>query len=286
MSRQDCISDQFGDLGDYGVSERLKSVCSVGNPISHSTHLGFSAPETSETTCESISCLPIKNRRFTAGEDRFPLSRLSDAEGVGQNRTAVCKSIPPCPCSPAPFADCRRGVGHNPDSVAAVTGTNVGSWYAVPLRIIPERGQISENVSKPSTKQCCDVFHDDVSGCQLANQAGDFRPKPAALTGKPCTLSGRADILAGEPSADRVNGNSIGSKSLRCEFAHVAIAGDVWPVLCEDTTGELLNFAERHGLETARPLKAQRETADAAEQVEDAQLAHAASPDEVRGEVL
>jgi len=56
------------------------------------------------------------------------------------------------------------GVGNNPEPVAAVRGANGGSWYAVPPRIIPERGQVSENVSKPSTKERCDVFHDDEGG--------------------------------------------------------------------------------------------------------------------------
>jgi hypothetical protein len=46
------------------------------------------------------------------------------------------------------------GVGNNPDSVPLVRRTNGGSWNAVPFRIKPDRGQISENFSKPSTKQC------------------------------------------------------------------------------------------------------------------------------------
>jgi hypothetical protein len=68
------------------------------------------------------------------------------------------------------------GVGNKPESVAAVRGTNGGSWYAVPLRVIPERGQVSENFSKPSTKQCCDVLHDDESGSYFANQARVLAP--------------------------------------------------------------------------------------------------------------
>lgn len=43
-------------------------------------------------------------------------------------------------------------------------GANGGSWYAMPLRIKPERGQVSKNAVQPSTKQRCDVLHDDVSG--------------------------------------------------------------------------------------------------------------------------
>jgi hypothetical protein len=45
------------------------------------------------------------------------------------------------------------GVGNNPDAVASVRSANVGSWYAVPDRIIPERGQVSENPVNSSTKE-------------------------------------------------------------------------------------------------------------------------------------
>jgi hypothetical protein len=45
------------------------------------------------------------------------------------------------------------GVGNNPEPVPPVRGANGGSGYAVPPRIIPERGQVSENVSKSSTKE-------------------------------------------------------------------------------------------------------------------------------------
>ena len=44
---QDGAANEFGDLGDYGVSEGCKAVCPVGNPMSHSTHVGFNAPEPS-----------------------------------------------------------------------------------------------------------------------------------------------------------------------------------------------------------------------------------------------
>jgi hypothetical protein len=54
-------------------------------------------------------------------------------------------------------------VGNDPNPVAPVWGTNGGSWYAVPFRIKPERGQVSENSLKAPSKQSCDVLHDDVA---------------------------------------------------------------------------------------------------------------------------
>jgi hypothetical protein len=53
------------------------------------------------------------------------------------------------------------GVGNNPEAVSLVSGANVGSWYAMPLRIVPDRGQVSENSLKPSMKQVCHVFHNN-----------------------------------------------------------------------------------------------------------------------------
>jgi hypothetical protein len=41
-----------------------------------------------------------------------------------------------------PFQSDDRGVGNNPYSVASVRRTNGGSWYAMPFRIIPDRGQV------------------------------------------------------------------------------------------------------------------------------------------------
>jgi len=45
------------------------------------------------------------------------------------------------------------GVGNNPDAVASVRGANGRRWNAIPLRIVPERGQVSENNSKSASKE-------------------------------------------------------------------------------------------------------------------------------------
>jgi hypothetical protein len=68
------------------------------------------------------------------------------------------------------------GVGNNPHPVPDVRGSNVASPYATPLRIIPERGQVSENNAKSPSKQSCDVLHDDVSRSYLANNPGELLP--------------------------------------------------------------------------------------------------------------
>jgi hypothetical protein len=57
------------------------------------------------------------------------------------------------------------GVGNKPEPVAAVRGANGGSRYAVPPRIVPERGQVSENVSKSSTRSAA-TFSTMTSGVE------------------------------------------------------------------------------------------------------------------------
>jgi hypothetical protein len=41
VSFHPCASEEFGDLGDYGVSERFMAVHPIGYPIFHSTKAGF-----------------------------------------------------------------------------------------------------------------------------------------------------------------------------------------------------------------------------------------------------
>jgi hypothetical protein len=50
FSRHDRPPDHFDDLRDDGVSEASQAVHSGGNPMSHSTHVGFNVPIPSERT--------------------------------------------------------------------------------------------------------------------------------------------------------------------------------------------------------------------------------------------
>lgn len=253
MSRQNSVADQLRDLGDYGVSCGPKSAHVGGKPIIDSAKDAVGYPSSSAATCSAKFHLhPGSPTHLLASECSFNSATRFPSDLIG--------------------------VGQYPDPFANLGESNGPSGNNSPPSIIPPRGQASENGIQPSIKQRSDVLQDNEAWSQFANKTGDLKEQPAPFSFKPRALSSGADILAGESPADRVNGNSIGSKSLGCEFAHVAIAWDVWPVLCEDTTGKLLYFAERDGLETARSLKAQRETADAGKQVEDAQLVHDASP--------
>jgi hypothetical protein len=66
--------------------------------------------------------------------------------------------------------------------------------------------------------------------------------------------------LAREPSADRVNGNSIGSKPVCGEVSDVGITLYLWPVFRQNLLAVGINLALGDGLETAGALQAKFES--------------------------
>jgi hypothetical protein len=84
----------------------------------------------------------------------------------------------------------------------------------LPFRIIPARGQVSQNSLHSPVKQRCDVFHDDDRGSNSANgcfigkfsdDSGIFAPQTAAFTFDSGAFSGIANILAGKPAAKNIH---------------------------------------------------------------------------------
>jgi hypothetical protein len=57
--------------------------------------------------------------------------------------------------------------------------TNGTRRYALPLRIHPQRGQVTEHVAESGSKESWDVLHDDVVGSKLANESRELRPQPS-----------------------------------------------------------------------------------------------------------
>jgi hypothetical protein len=97
------------------------------------------------------------------------------------------------------------GVGNNPDPVPAVRGANGGSGYTVPLRIIPERSEAPEDGIQSARAKGAGIFDDDPRRADLVDEPVELEPEAAAFTGKSCSLSCEADILAGEPSTDDID---------------------------------------------------------------------------------
>jgi hypothetical protein len=146
-----------------------------------------------------------------------------------------------------------------------VRGANVGSWYAMPFRIIPERGQGSENGIQPSRKQRADVLHEHKPGSKFANKTGVSEPKAAPFASKASALPREADVLTREAAADCVNGNSVCGEAFASKCFNVIVAGNLRPVLSQNLSRVWVDLAERDGLEPARALQAEVEAANARE---------------------
>ena len=158
-------------------------------------------------------------------------------------------------------SSCATGVGHKPEPVAAVRGANGRSRDAVPLRVIPARGQVSENSVESSASEGGDVLHDDVAGSKLANEPREVPPKTRAFSVDPRSLSRAADVLAGETSAEDIDWpNSVGA-----QFSHIGVAGHSGPMLGEDTTTESVALGLPHDSH-ACAFETEVESSDAAEQ--------------------
>ena len=229
--------------------------------------------------------------RCNVVSDALP-ERQSLAEGVGQfattsSRRALASGRPGFPYAIASLA---LGVGNDPHPVPAVRRTNGGSRYAVPFRVIPDLGKVSENTVKAPSKQSCDVLHDDVAGSYLANETGELAPqsRPGAIDA--VAASGGGDVLTGKTSADNINWSVLdGARGLpvrttlnnsprpplsASDARGVGKRPDVVmdrhprPMFRQHLAAERIDLAERHRLEPARALQPEAETADAAEQIQ------------------
>jgi hypothetical protein len=155
------------------------------------------------------------------------------------------------------------GVGNDEDAVPLVRGADGGRGYAVPLRVIPARGQLAENASKPTSKERCDVLHDDNARSKLANDPHVFEEETAARTVETGTASCDAEVLAGESSADDVDAREVGGS----DGSDVLVSSGMGPVPFKDASAEGVNLDLPHDPRARdRALKPEFKSADATEE--------------------
>src|SRR6185437_15632706 len=137
----------FRDLRDDGTSDGVHSVHPIGNPILASAQDGRTSPVESGKIRRSTEgkskpradCLRILSER----SGLLP-PRQSCAVIVGSIFAHLARAWLP-PLDVKRLIPCAVGVGHDPRTISPMIGTNGGSRYAMPLRVIPERGQVAEN---------------------------------------------------------------------------------------------------------------------------------------------
>jgi hypothetical protein len=141
-------------------------------------------------------------------------------------------------------------------------GTEGRSRKAIPLRVVPARGQVPENSSHPSSKEAWDVLHEYVSGSKFANKTGEVMPKSALLPVNPGTASNDTDVLAGKSSGENID-SSWGSKRL-----YVFVDRYAGPVFGEDAAAPGVGFALPGDVHPGA-FESEVDAADAAEKASD-----------------
>jgi hypothetical protein len=79
-----------------------------------------------------------------------------------------------------------------------------------PARIIPQVGKITEDHGKTSGNKQRAVFHKHETRSNLTNNSCHVRPQTGLRSGDSSSLSGCADVLAGESAADDINSTMPG----------------------------------------------------------------------------
>jgi hypothetical protein len=100
------------------------------------------------------------------------------------------------------------GVGNSDDedAVASVRRTDIGRSTAEPRSHVPERGQVPGDDVEPSSSKSSNVLDDHPSGPKNTNGVGDAVPEATAGPFSDAgSEAGVADVLTGEPGAQRVD---------------------------------------------------------------------------------
>jgi hypothetical protein len=74
---------------------------------------------------------------------------------------------------------------------------------------------------------------------ECLGDANDFPEEPAPLAGKPDPPTGDAEILTGEAADEEINAFM---PVVALPFSDISRAGNVWPVLGEDSAAEWVKF--------------------------------------------
>ena len=128
-------------------------------------------------------------------------------------RTAASVSVvPECrpdlveyPAAPLDFASLAVAVGHNEHPPPAVWRSDVCGRKRDGTGTIAQRVELVADRVDPSPLPRRDVFDNDESRPELADDPQVLEPEAATLSGEAGTLAGGADVLAGEAAADKVN---------------------------------------------------------------------------------
>ena len=271
---RDCATNNCRLLWYNAIPQTSKAVHPCGNPISHSTKITLNFPpawsfkfrdrpgSAQRSACPSRKFRTCKVAHFTA----------TSFSGLLFLSWVACDAFPD-------FQSRAVGVGHKEQALSDVVGTNRRSGKTVPLRIVPDLGQVSQNSAEESASTSISsgvvaaensgyVFTHHPAGPSLANDAGELRPEVAVIfTVRPPACN--AVRLTGPPAREYVNPtNSVSVQSASCKRSDIIILNYPRPVFGEYGACVSVLLTECDRTERTGPAQTQFKTTDPAEQTE------------------
>jgi hypothetical protein len=86
-----------------------------------------------------------------------------------------------------------------------VRGANGRCWYAIPLRIVPARGKVTEHDGETARPEGGNVFDEDPRRPDFVDDSVELTPETAAPASDACAFACVADVLTWESAADEVD---------------------------------------------------------------------------------
>jgi hypothetical protein len=142
-----------------------------------------------------------------------------------------------------------------------MTSANLTGGDAQGHGIVAACPKISPHERQPPSGPAGHVLDDDPRRARLAGDAGEVVPQSGAGAVEACSLSGAGHVLAGEPSAEEIDGGQVGANG-----AHVVEALRLGPVGCQDRLAERIRLDLVDGVAEAGALEAELKPADAGEE--------------------
>jgi hypothetical protein len=148
--------------------------------------------------------------------------------------------------------------GDEPQTLSTVRSAESGGWKHSPLRIEPEAGQVTEDVSESASNETWDVLHEHEARSKRANGTCEGRPEPARVgLGEPAACS--RDGLTREAPGEEVDPLGIVG-----ELSSIVVAGAPEP-LAPEGVAPLVDLAPPADVPPG-PLEAEVEETDAGEE--------------------
>jgi len=130
------------------------------------------------------------------------------------------------------------------DPVASVRGSHVGSSYATPRHVIPQRGQVPENGSPDGSvmerANRRHVLDRDVPRSKLANDPLELGPDSSLRMVEAIARAGVGSALAREPPDDPVDPLEV----VGADGSDVIVNRAPWPASCEEGSPVGFTFDE------------------------------------------